>query len=100
MLSKKNRSLMVLSLLTYCSFYTNDVLAASVPVTNGKYNATTAGIYDAINFSDRIKNIKASNGAIVTVSKGDTVISGVDDGSVLGIIQFMRKVDLLQLREI
>lgn len=60
------------------------MLAASVPVTNGKYNATTAGIYDAINFSDRIKNIKASNGAIVTVSKGDTVISGVDDGSGLG----------------
>lgn len=69
MYSNKKRQAILLALLAaHCTFYGTNVMAAPVPVTDGKYTADGTDTYDPITHTDTINSIKVSNGAQVSVN--------------------------------
>ena len=84
MYSNKKRQAILLALLAaHCTFYGTNVMAAPVPVTDGKYTADGTDTYDPITHTDTINSIKVSNGAQVSVTAGATTVNGVNSSESL-----------------
>ena len=84
MYSNKKRQAILLALLAaHCTFYGTNVMAAPVPVTDGKYTADGTDTYDPITHTDTINSIKVSNGAQVSVTAGATTVNGVNSNESL-----------------
>ena len=81
--NKKRRAILLALLAAHCTFYGTNVMAAPVPVTDGKYTADGTDTYDPITHTDTINSIKVSNGAQVSVPAGATTVNGVNSSESL-----------------